>query len=136
MDRALLPLRFSLAGRHASAVTTFADGADQLLVLASAFPDLVFELRSVYIGGERTAEVVVSEGTTSAHGPTRFVQRRLADASGALVFERRRALYDHLRRLQELIAEEGVGELRIDGVDEAVRELDPAHGVASQAEIA
>jgi hypothetical protein len=135
MDRTALPLRFAVAGRQVRGVTLHADGADQLLVLATTFPDLVFEFRSVYIGGEGITEVMISEAMTFDEGPTRFNQRRLSDASAALVFERRRALYDHLQRLQGLIAEEQLGELRIEGIDEAVRELDPAYRVPSRANV-
>ena len=134
MSRERLPLRFVADGRDVNAVTVFADGADQLLVLATTSPDLLIELRSVYIGGDGTDEVLVSEAATGPEGPTIFATRRLGSSAGILVFERRRVLYDHLQRLQELAAEAHTSGLEVRDLDAAAAMIDPAHSVATTSE--
>ena len=135
MGRIELPLQFRLCGHNVSGVTLYADEADRVLVLASSSADLRIELRSAYLGGDDNPQVLVAEASTLPGEPTQLTHRALEDAAEVLVYERRRALYDHLQRLQELVAAASYGELEVTGVDKAVSELDPAHGVATRSEI-
>jgi hypothetical protein len=130
VTRTQIPLRFRAFGREVSGATLFSDGADRVLVLASTSAELRIELRSVYLGGDENPTVLVAEAATAPGEPARLTHRVIEDANGILVYERRRALYDHLQRFQELAAAAGCGELQITGVDDAAREIDPAHSVS------
>ena len=57
-------------------------------------------------------------------GPAELGTRYLADEAEAHTHERRRLLYDHLGRLQDL-AREGGWNLAYEGVDAAAARLDP-----------
>src|SRR4029077_182665 len=102
MPRTPLPLRFLLGDRRVSGETLPCDAGASLTVLTSCSAELGLELRSVYLAGERREEILVAESAVLGAGPADLGPRLLAEAGGALVDNRRRLLYDHLQRLQDL----------------------------------
>jgi hypothetical protein len=124
VPRTLLPISFTLEGRSLGGETLYTDAGAQVLVLTSCSAELGIELRSAYLGGEGCEELLVAESAVLDTDPAAFFTRRLESAAGAHTYERRRLLYDHLQRLQDLAR--GVGwELGFEGVDTAAAVLDP-----------
>lgn len=122
MPRSPLPIRFSLDGRPLAGESLYLDAGANVLVLTSCSAELGIELRSAYLAGERRTEVLVAESAVA--GPAELSTRRLEDAGDAHVDQRRRLLYDHLQRLQDL-AEQVDLALAFEGVDAAAARLDP-----------
>lgn len=100
------------------------------MVLTSCSAELGIELRSAYLGGEGRDEVLVAESAVVGAAPAELSSRSLADAAGALADERRRLLYDHLQRLQDLALADD-RPLSFVGVAEAAAGLDPLSPPAS-----
>jgi hypothetical protein len=121
-----IPLRlsFTLDGRAVSAETLYCPVQAEMLVLTSCSAELGAELRSAYLAGADTAEVLVAEAWVLGTGPTQLGSRRLGNSPRMLIRERRRALYDHLQRFQDLVAEAGWSGLEVEGVDLASGHLD------------
>src|ERR1700733_1511591 len=124
MPRTPLPLRFLLGDRRVNGETLHCDAGASLTVLTSCSAELGLELRSPYLAGEGREEVLVAESAVAGAGPAELGSRLLADASGALVDDRCRLLYDHLQRLQDLALEGGKA-ISFEGVAEAAALLDP-----------
>lgn len=124
MPRDPLPIRFRLDGRPLGGETLCLDAGARVLVLTSCSAELGIELRSAYLGGERRGELLVAESAVLGAGPAEFLTRYLDDGAEAHTHERRRLLYDHLGRLQDL-AREGGWDLAFEGVDAAAAQLDP-----------
>lgn len=75
-------------------------------------------------------DVLVAESAVIGGDPAEFSSsRRLKDAGNVHTYERRRLLYDHLQRLQDLAASAG-DSLAVDDVEAAVFQLEA--GVASR----
>jgi hypothetical protein len=124
MPRTPLPIRFSLDGRRLAGETLHVDAGAQVLVLTSCSAELGIELRSAYLGGEGSQELLVAESAVLGTGPAKLSTRRLEAAVDAHTYERRRLLYDHLQRLQDLALRDGYA-LGFKGVDTAAARLDP-----------
>lgn len=124
MPRAALPIRFRLDGRPLSGETLCLDAGGRVLVLTSCSAELGIELRSAYLGGERRGELLVAESAVLGSGPAELSTRRLEAAVDAHTYERRRLLYDHLGRVQDLAEQAGLA-LAFEGVEEAALEIDP-----------
>lgn len=99
------------------------DAGAQVLVLTSCSAELGIELRSAYMGGEGREQLLVAESAVLGAGPAEFSTRYLEGAIDAQTYERRRLLYDHLQRLQDL-ALAGGWSLVCEGVDAAAARLD------------
>lgn len=123
MVRTLLPVEFVRGTDQVSGETFVADVGGDVLVLTSCSDDIGLELRSAYLGGDDTEEVLVAEAWAVSSRATELGSRRLADAGRMLIYERRRTLYDHLQRLQDLALQRG-DQLSFDGVDAAADQLD------------
>jgi hypothetical protein len=124
VPRTALPIRFSLDGRPLAGETLHTDAGAQVLVLTSCSAELGIELRSAYLGAEGREELLVAESAVLGAGPAELTTRRVDDAEGAQTHQRRRLLYDHLQRLQDL-ARAGGWALAFEGVDSAAAQLDP-----------
>jgi len=118
-----LPIRFSLEGRPLAGETLYLDAGAQVLALTSCSSELGIELRSAYLGGEGCDELLVAESAVLGAGPAELSTRRLEGEPEAHSNERRRLLYDHLQRLQDL-AEQIDLALAFEGVDVAASRLD------------
>jgi hypothetical protein len=125
VSRTLLPIRFLLGGRAVRGETLESSAGDQVFVLNSCSSDLGLELRSAYLGAERTDCVLVAESAVARGEPGRLFSRYIEQPEEVLLDERRRLLYDHLQRLQELALEIGL-ELAFAGVDRASAMIDVA----------
>lgn len=123
MARRPLPVEFVRGTDQVSGETLVADVGGDVLVLTSCSDDIGLELRSAYLGADDTEEVLVAEAWAVGSRATELGWRRLADAGRMLIYERRRALYDHLQRLQDLALQRG-DQLSFDGVDAAADQLD------------
>lgn len=123
VERQCLPITYRLGQRRVSGTTTYADVGASVLVLTSCSAELGLELRSVYLAGERRGKVLVAASGLLGTEPAQLFSRLIADPGEALVYERRRLLYDHLQALQDLAVRGGL-ELAVDGVDAAVAALD------------
>lgn len=124
MPRTPLPLRFMVGDKEVSGETLHCDAGASIMVLTSCSAQLGLELRSVYLSGEGRGEILVAESAVLGAEPAELGSRLLDEAAGALVDERRRLLYDHLQRLQDL-ALGGGWALSFDGVEDAAAKLDP-----------
>lgn len=124
MPRTALSIRFSLDGRPLAGETLHIDAGAQVLVLTSCSAELGIELRGAYLGAEGREELLVAESAVLGSSPAEFSTRRLEAAGDSHTYERRRLLYDHLQRLQDL-ARDGGWALAFEGVDAAAAQLDP-----------
>ena len=124
MPRAALPIRFSVDSRLLAGETLYLDAGADVLVLTSCSAEPGIELRSVYLAGEGRDELLVAESAVLGAGPGELSTRRLEAAGDACTYERRRLLYDHLQRLQDLAARIDFS-LGFEGVDAAAARLDP-----------
>jgi hypothetical protein len=113
-----------LEGRPLAGETLYLDAGANVLVLTSCSAELGIELRSAYLAGERRTEVLVAESAVTGPGPAELSTRRLEDAGDTHVDQRRRLLYDHLQRLQDLAAQIDLA-LAFERVDAAAARLDP-----------
>ena len=103
---------------------TLAVGAGpQVFVLTSCSAALGLELRSAYLGAERGDQVLVAESAVVLGAPGAHFSRYIEQPEEAFLDERRRLLYDHLQRLQELALEIGL-ELAFAGIDRASTTID------------
>lgn len=107
-----------------SGETLVLEAGAEVLVLTSCSADLGIELRTAYLGGEGQDDLLVAESAVVGADPAELGSRWLSDAREALNSQRRRILYDHLQRLQDLALEAGHA-LSFDGVELAVAQLDP-----------
>lgn len=130
MPREPLPIRFRLDGRPLGGETLCLDAGALVLVLTSCSAELGIELRSAYLGGEGHNELLVAESAVLGAGPAEFDTRRLDNEAEAHTYERRRLLYDHLGRLQDLARQSG-WDLAFEGVDAAAAQLDPLSPLSS-----
>ncbi len=124
MARAALPIRLSVDDRPVAGETLYLDAGANVLVLTSCSAELGIELRSAYLAGEGSDELLVAESAVIGAGPAELSARRLEDAVEAHVDQRRCLLYDHLQRLQDLVEQIDLA-LGFDGVDAAASRLDP-----------
>jgi hypothetical protein len=123
MARMSLPVEFVRGEDRVGGETFVADVGGDILVLTSCSDEIGLELRSAYLGGDDTEEVLVGEAWAVGSRSTELASRRLVDVRRLLIYERRRALYDHLQRLQDLALQRG-DQLSFDGVDAAADQLD------------
>ena len=100
-----------------------ADVGSDVLVFTSCSTSLDLELRSAYLAGDDSDEVLVAEAWSVGDRRTEMAPRKLGDAAGMLIYERRRALYDHLQRLQDLALQLGE-QLSFDDVEAAIQQLE------------
>lgn len=124
MARSALPIRFSLDGRRLAGETLYLDAGANVLVLTSCSAELGIELRSAYLAGEGCDKLLVAESAVIGAGPAELSTRNLEDAGEVHTYRRRRLLYDHLQRLQDL-AEQIDLALAFEGVAAAAARLDP-----------
>lgn len=124
VPREPLPIRFRLDGRPLSGETRCLDAGARVLVLTSCSAELGIELRSAYLGGEGRGELLVAESAVLGAGPAELDTRYLDDEADAHTHQRRRLLYDHFGRLQDL-AREGGWDLAFEGTGAAAVQLDP-----------
>jgi hypothetical protein len=124
MLRMPLPLCFMVGEREVSGETLHCDASASILILTSCSAQLGLELRSAYLSGEGRGEILVAESAVLGVEPAELGSRLLDEAGGALIDERRRLLYDHLQRLQDL-AHGGGWALSFNGVEDAAAKLDP-----------
>lgn len=124
MPRTALPIRFLVDDRPVAGETLHLDAGAQVLVLTSCSAELGIELRSAYLAGEGRDELLVAESAVLGGGPAELSPRSLESAGDTHTYERRRLLYDHLGRLQDL-ARAGDWVLGFDGIEEAAAQLDP-----------
>lgn len=124
MPRTALPIRFLVDDRPVAGETLHLDAGAQVLVLTSCSAELGLELRSAYLGGEGSDEVLVADSAVFGAGPAELSTRRLEAAGDTHTYERRRLLYDHLGRLQDLAGHTG-HTLGFAGIEAAAAELDP-----------
>lgn len=115
--------QFSLASRWVPAETLVAEVGAYHLVLATVLPDFGVEVESFYTGHEVLAESRVTH-LLLAPGRREFDEHELRHDEVPVVFARRRCLYDHLQRLQEFVAELGIGRLKVDVGEDALLALD------------
>jgi hypothetical protein len=109
----------------ASDTTVFVAGP-RVIVLRTASSDAGLLLYSTYTGHDDLDSALCSELVELGSRPPELLDREVAIGEGAFTYSRRFALYDHLHRLQTLVAEELGAELRYEGLEAAVSELDPA----------
>jgi hypothetical protein len=104
-DRRLIPIKITLDGAHERSETRLASAGAYALVLSSVLPDRGIELHSSYLGhpGART------QATHLMLGPTGNASEAVEHEASSIpvIAARRRCVYDHLQRLQELLAELG-----------------------------
>jgi hypothetical protein len=124
MVRAVLPITFAVDGVPVGGETLLAEAGASVLVFTSSSAALGIELRSAYLEGERCASVLVADSGVVGGGSAELRSRLLPAGEGALTFERRALLYDHLQGLQDL-AERAGHRLGFGGLDEAAGALDP-----------
>jgi len=124
MPRTTLPLSFLVDDRPIGGETLHCDAGAAVLVLTSCSAELGLELRSAYLAGEGRDQILVAESAVVGAGEAELGSRLVAQPAEALVYRRRHLLYDHLQRLQDLALTRGF-ELRFEGVDDAVAQLDP-----------
>lgn len=125
MSRARLPITFLLDRRVVGGETLESSAGAQVFVLTSCSSELGLELRSAYLGAERSDRVLVAESAVVLGEPGELFSRYIEQPEEALLEQRRRLLYDHLQRLQELALEIGL-ELAFAGIDRAVVAIDPS----------
>jgi hypothetical protein len=123
-ERRLLSVDLVLDNRATASETRYAEVGAYVLVLSSCVPDLGLELHSTYVG-HPGVETRVTHLTLGGGGPRRAANEAVARPDGELpvVFARRRCLFDHLQRLQDLLA--GIGhQAGIEIDDASVSELE------------
>jgi len=120
----VFPIRFLVDDRSVAGETLYLDAGAQVLVLTTCSAELGLELRSTYLGGEGRDEVLVAESAVFGAGPAELSTRSLEAAGDTHTYERRRLLYDHLGRLQDLAGNAGHA-LAFEGIETAAAELDP-----------
>jgi hypothetical protein len=125
VSRAPLPIRFLLDGRVVRGETLEGSAGAQVFLLTSCSAELGLELRSAYLGAERSDRLLVAESAVVLDEPGNLFSRYIEQPDETLLDERRCLLYDHLQRLQELALEIGL-ELAFAGVDRASAMIDVA----------
>jgi hypothetical protein len=130
VPRSPLPLYFLIGDHQVGGETLHCDAGAAVLVLTSCSAELGIELRSVYLAGEGCEEVLVAESAVVGPGAAELSTRALAGTASALVDERRRLLYDHLQRLQDLALDAGRS-LSFAGIAQSASRLDPLAPSAS-----
>lgn len=123
MERQSLPIAYRLGRRLVSGETTCLDAGGSVFVLTSCSAELGLELRGAYLAGERRGELLVAESGVLGGEPAQLSSRSLTDTEEAIVYQRRRLLYDHLVAVQDLAARGGMA-LAVDVPDAAVAALD------------
>jgi hypothetical protein len=118
-----LPIGFLVGGRAVRGETLESSAGAQVFVLTSCSAELGLELRSAYLGAERSDHVLVAESAVVLGEPGALFSRYIEQPEEALLEERRRLLYDHLQRLQELALELDI-ELAFAGVERASTMID------------
>jgi hypothetical protein len=130
VSRTCLPLSFQIDGRPLAGETLCVEGGASVLVFTSCSAELGIELRSAYLDGSGGEMLVAQSAVLGAH-PIELRSRHLNGVEGALTYERRRLLYDHLQALQDLAARTGAS-LAFDGIEVAAAALDPHSPFASR----
>lgn len=130
MVRTALPITFAVDDVPVGGETLISEAGASVLVFTSASAALGIELRSAYLEGERSAAVLVADSGVIGGGAAELRSRLLPLGEGALTFERRVLLYDHLHALQDLAGRAG-HRLGFGGLDAAATELDPHQRIVS-----
>ena len=121
-----LPVRLALDGDAVVADVTVTEAGARAIVLRTASDDLDLVLYSAYVGHDELERAQVAEVLELGRKAPELSSRVVEVAPGAFTYGRRFALYDHLHRLQELVASRQGGRLSAEGVEQAVRSFDPA----------
>lgn len=121
-----LPVRFSLDGDAVAAEATITEAGARAIVVRTASDALDLVLYSAYVGHDELEQAQVAEVLELGRDAPELYTRVVEVAAGAFTYGRRFALYDHLHRLQELVASRRGGRLTAEGVEQAVRSFDPA----------
>ena len=120
MGRTRLDCPIRLDGRAVRSETQLADGGPYALCLSTTLPDFAIALHSTYLGHRHAAETHVSHLLlVGRDGETEG--RTVPHQELPIAYARRRCLYDHLQRLQDLLDAEGKGSVRVGGLDDAAR---------------
>src|SRR6266511_304319 len=125
-DQLYLPVRLLVDGREVDSDTrAFPVGARGLgLVTCAAEAEAL--LYSVYLGHDELAEALVSELIHVGGGEPELGSRQIRVDEGALTYGRSFALYDHLERFVELLAERRGWNASFAGTELAAPLIDPA----------
>jgi hypothetical protein len=93
------------------------------LALTSCSAELGLGLRSAYLDGGGSGEILVAEVAVLGGACAELSSRRLEGVKEVFTYERRRLLYDHLQALQNLAAR---ADVRLAfGIEASVAVLDP-----------
>jgi hypothetical protein len=104
-ERKLIPIQIAVDGAPERSETRLASAGAYVLVLSSVLPDRAVELHSSYLGHPGTPTQAshlmlapgISDSETFEHDESLI----------PVMFARRRCVFDHLQRLQDLLAELG-----------------------------
>ncbi|HEX8745182.1 MAG TPA: hypothetical protein VF712_18800 [Thermoleophilaceae bacterium] len=118
MGRTRLDCPIQLDGRTARSETLLADAGPYSLCLSTTLPDVAIALHSSYLGHGQAADTHVSHLLLRG-GDAEIEARTVPHPELPVAYARRRCLYDHLQRLQDLLEAEGFGPARMDGLDDA-----------------
>jgi hypothetical protein len=123
VGRTRLDCPIQLDHRAIRSETLLADAGPYALCLSTTLPDLAIALHSTYLGHGHAADTQV------AHLVLRGEAAQTEDHTAEHVelpvaYARRRCLYDHLQRLQDLLEAEGFGPVCVDGLDDAALLVD------------
>jgi hypothetical protein len=103
--RKLIPITITLDGAPERSETRLASAGAYALVLSSVLPDRAIELQSSYLGHPGTptqaSHLVLAPGIRDSDAVEHD------ESSIPVMIARRRCIYDHLQRLQDLLAELG-----------------------------
>ena len=114
--------RVSIEGRRVRAETLIASAGACALVLSTTVPERGITVHSTYLGHDgaptQVAHLLLGGGRVESEAHSR------PHAELPVVHARRRCLYDHLQRLQDLVAELGLGRAAVDGLEQAVEAVE------------
>jgi hypothetical protein len=106
-EQSKLPVSILIDGRRARSLTRATSIGPYVLVLDTVLPDQALELHSIYVGHKHTTTQATH--LRLARGDLReTVAIEHEHDSIPVMYARRRALYDHLQNLQDLLEEAGI----------------------------
>jgi hypothetical protein len=123
VGRTRLDCPIQLDRRHARSETLLAEAGPYALSLSTTLPDLALALHSTYLGHRNAADTQVAHLLLCAE-TAETESRTVVHAELPVAYARRRCLYDHLHRLQDLLEAEGIGPVQISGLDVATAVVD------------
>jgi hypothetical protein len=116
--------RIRIEDRVEDAETSIATPGAYVVSVSTTLPGVVAELHSVYVGHE-AADTQITELRFAPHRKPETSVRTVPHQQVPVVYEKHGCLYDHLQRLQELLAEALDAEVAIDHLDAALDSLRP-----------